>query len=284
MNMRSPAPIALLTDFGTQDAYVGMMKGVILRLCPAIPLIDLTHEIAAQNIRQAAFVLWTAYRYFPARTTFLTVVDPGVGSARRPVAIECGGFNFVGPDNGVFSEVLLEAEHWRAVAIDEYLALTEGLTATFHGRDLFAPTAARLACGAPLDTLGAATDRLVILPPPHLLITPNSIEGEVIYIDHFGNIVTSIGLFKWDMDGHLVLQPRLESAGQALRFAPDRVILYLRHLALSGIARTYTAAAPGEAIALINSAGQLEIAINQGSAGRTLGLQTGERIVIRLLE
>ncbi len=283
MSQNTPSPIVLLTDFGTQDAYVGMMKGVILRQCPAAPLIDLTHEIAPHNVPQAAFVLWTAYRYFPPESVFLVVVDPGVGSARHPLALETPQGRFVGPDNGVFSEVLREAETWRAVAIDPAAVAVPGsLSATFHGRDLFAPAAARLACGESLTALGQPVEKLVELPAPTLRLGDRAIEGEVIYVDHFGNVVTSIGRCDWLQEDVLRLQPRALPGATPLAFSAFQATVHVGRHVFSGIARTYTQVPVGQATPLINSAGLLEIAVNQGNAQQSLGLSIGARVVVRL--
>lgn len=275
-------PVVLLTDFGTKDAYVGMMKGVLQRLCPGVTMIDLTHAIPPQDVRQGAFVLWTAYRYFPEGTVFLVVVDPGVGSERKPVAIQAGGYKFVGPDNGVFGDVLAMLGEWQAVAIDETQALTEGLTATFHGRDLFAPTAARLAAGTALTALGDPVETLVELDPARFIITPTTVEGEITYIDHFGNVISSIGSFQWQEDGQVRLEPRLRPDLEALTLDPEKVKVTVSRYHFLRIARTYTEVEAGKSLALINSAGQLEIAINQGDAHNRLDLSIGNRITIHL--
>ncbi|NWG10082.1 MAG: SAM-dependent chlorinase/fluorinase, partial [Nitrososphaerales archaeon] len=248
---------------------------------PATPLIDLTHAIAPQNVRQAAFVLWTAYRYFPADTVFLVVVDPGVGSARHPVAVDTAQGRFVGPDNGVFSEVLTELGAWRAVAIEpERLGLPEP-SGTFHGRDVFAPAAARLACGDPIAALGSPVEKLVMLEPPRLVLTHHTIEGEVIYVDHFGNAVTSIGRCFWHQEGLIRLQPRLKPDAPSIVF-PAAAVVRAGSRTFQGIARTYTQVPPGQPTPLINSAAQLEIAVNQGNAQQTLGLAVGERVVVEI--
>ncbi|GAB4572056.1 MAG: hypothetical protein Kow0077_10420 [Anaerolineae bacterium] len=281
-NTQTQSPIILMTDFGTRDAYVGMMKGVMLRLCPGVPFIDLTHEIAPQDVRQAAYVLWSAYRYFPKGSVFLAVVDPGVGSSRRAIAVEAGPFKFVGPDNGIFQDVLGTIGEWRAVAIDPANAVPEGLTATFHGRDLFAPTAARLAAGQPLESLGTPVTDLVTMRAARLEITDTTIEGEVLTIDHFGNVVSSIGTCQWQDDGSLQLTPRLRPDLPTVQFDPKRARVTITRHHFSGIARTYTEVEAGKALALINSAGQLEIAVNQGSARDQLDLLVGNRVTIHL--
>jgi S-adenosylmethionine hydrolase len=271
----SPAPIALLTDFGTSDPYVGVMKGVMLGLCPAATFVDLTHAIAPQNVRQAAFALWTAYRYFPPDTVFLAVVDPGVGSTRRAIAVETARGRFVGPDNGLFGDVLAEVGSWRAVALDPARVALAGASFTFHGRDLFAPAAARLAAGAPLESLGTPLDTLVTLPPPAFASEPGALTGEVIYIDHFGNVVTSLGQFAWQSDGSLRLSPRLRPGADSLSVPANHLTITIGQQRYAAIVSTYAHSAPGDSLALINSAGMLEIAVNQGHAARQLGLAPG---------
>lgn len=282
MTTQPPAPIVLLTDFGTRDAYVGVMKGVILTQCDGTPpLIDLTHEIAPQNVYQAAFVLWTAYRYFPPLSVFLVVVDPGVGSARRAIAVETPQGRFVAPDNGVLTDVLADVETWRAVELDPaVVALPGGLSKTFHGRDLFAPAAARLACGASLNTLGPPLESLMLLDPPHFQRTEHAIEGEIIYCDHFGNAITSIGVCTWQADGTLALQPRFAADTAPLVFAPDAVTVQAGGQTFTRIATTYSDVPAGTATPLIGSSGHLEIGVNQGNAAAQLGLQPGDRITL----
>lgn len=261
---------------------MGIMKGVLLRGCPSASLIDLSHDIAPQSIQQAAFVLWTAYRYFPPESVFLVVVDPGVGSARRPVAIRGGDYHFVGPDNGVFSEVVAEIGQWDAVEIAETVNPHDVLSATFHGRDLFAPAAARLACGNDLEQIGPPVDSLVMTEPPRLAILEDRIEGEVIYNDHFGNVITSIGQLFWQTDGRLELRPRFMPDVTPVVFPADRVGVQIGRQLFSAIKRAYADVLSGEATPLVGSAGQLEIGVNGGSAAQKLGLAVGDRIAIHL--
>jgi S-adenosylmethionine hydrolase len=274
------SPLVLLTDFGLQDAYVGVMKGVILRLCPGVPLIDLTHAIRPQDVRQAAFVLQTSYRYFPPESVFLVVVDPGVGSSRRPIAIETEGGRFVGPDNGVFSGVLAEAPFWNAVEIDPARVALNGLSFTFHGRDLFAPAAARLARGDALDSLGSPAGNPVMLPPPHLVIGTEAIQGEVITADHFGNIITSISPLHWREDDALELRPRDPPEALPLIIDPKRAYVEIGGRVLNRISRTYAQVPPGQITALVNSIHHLEIAVNGGDAQATLGVEWGEKVIL----
>ncbi len=265
--------IALLTDFGTSDPYVGVMKGLIASRCPAARVIDITHAISPQNVRQAAYLLRSAYRYFPAYTVFLVVVDPGVGTARRAIAVQTGHGLYVGPDNGVLSLVLDAVGSWQAVVLRQ----PDGLSATFHGRDLFAPVAADLACGSPLSEVGSLTADLVHITLPLDSSTPGLLKGEVIHVDHFGNVVTSLGPFAWqpgERDLRLMTQP-----GQPeIVFAADRAGVVFGSRRLAGIHATYAEAGPGDLLALINSDRQLEIAVNQGQAASLTGLRSGDEI------
>src|SRR6476659_5142853 len=177
--------IALLTDFGTRDHYAGTMKGVVLGICPDVTLVDISHDIAAHDVLGGALELAAAYRYFPAGTIFLVVVDPGVGSARRGVAAEAGEFKFVAPDNGVLTAVFDEHAPKRVVELSERKYARPTVSRTFEGRDRFAPAAAWLAKGIELLALGrsaGALQRLDILKPSLL---PDRIEGEVVRVDRF---------------------------------------------------------------------------------------------------
>jgi S-adenosyl-L-methionine hydrolase (adenosine-forming) len=264
--------IALLTDFGTSDPYVGVMKGVIASRCEAARTIDITHDVNPQNVRQAAYLLRSAYRYFPAHTVFLVVVDPGVGTTRRPVAIQTGQGRFVGPDNGVFSAVLDEINTWQAVV----LRSPEPLSATFHGRDLFAPVAARLACGCSLLDVGSPTVELERINVTYVEHSgPSTLIGEVLHIDHFGNVVTSLGPFEWCGQDLMLTSKSVELA---IRFPATTAEIVIGKTHLSGVQATYGAVAPGDLLALINSDLQLEIAVNQGNAARRLGCEIGDSV------
>ncbi len=199
----NPTPaIALLTDFGLTDAYVGTMKGVMLSICPAARLIDLTHAVEPQNIRQAAYLLLTAYRYFPPQTVFLVVVDPGVGTARQPIAVETDHGFYVAPDNGVLSYVLSQVQIRQQVILQNPAYQLPAASQTFHGRDIFSPAAAHLANGVPITDLGPAVARIERLPDPLLKISAEQVCGEVLHIDHFGNVITSIGRLIWTGRGY----------------------------------------------------------------------------------
>ena len=278
-------PIALLTDFGLSDAYVGIMKGVMLSICPTARLIDITHDIAPQNVRQAAYVLMTAYRYFPPNTVFLIVVDPGVGTAREPVAVETDHGVFVAPDNGVLSYVLAEREVRRSVILQNPTYQLSGVSQTFHGRDIFSPAAAHLANNIPMDELGSALPDLVRLDTPRLDVETThgtiQIHGEVLHIDHFGNVITSIGQMNWRDEQTLQLAPRFGKSNQNLpSVIAERCQVTIGEQTLSPIRSTYGAVPPGTLMPLIGSSGHLEIGMNQGNAALTIQAALGDAVTV----
>src|SRR6266436_3528845 len=188
-----PRPvIALLTDFGTRDHYAGTMKGVVLGICPDATLVDISHGIDAHDVLAGALELAAAYRYFPAGTIFLVVVDPSVGSARRGIAADTGDHLFVAPDNGVLSVVLEQAKPKRVVELTDRRYARPTISRTFEGRDRFAPAAAWLAKGVNLTALGRPAGSPVRLHVPTPRITGEAIEGEVLRVDRFGNLITNI--------------------------------------------------------------------------------------------
>lgn len=275
--------IALLTDFGTIDTYVGVMKGVMLDIAPEVQLVDLTHAVQPQNIRQAAFALLNAYRYFPTGTIFLVVVDPGVGSVRRPIAVQSGGFTFVAPDNGVLSYVLreLDSPRQQAVELTSPLRRLSGTSSTFHGRDIFAPAAAHLAAGLMLHGLGEEVEALVTLPPPVLSVESSLVTGEVLHIDHFGSLVTSIGVLRWVEPSVLALKPRFNEA-EPLTFRADNAVVSIGGQQLEQIRHTYAEADPGRPLVLVGSSGYLELAVNGGSFAGQFGTEVGAPVQIRI--
>src|SRR5216684_1357565 len=185
--------ITLVTDFGSQDYFVGAMKGAILSVNPAAQIVDITHETPPQDIEAAAFNLLATYKDFPAGTIHVAVVDPGVGSTRRPILIECGRQFFVGPDNGIFSWICEREESCRALHLTNEKFFRHPVSATFHGRDVFAPVAAALACGISLQELGDEVDNLVRLNPLKPIVAGDGrINGRVIHIDRFGNCITNL--------------------------------------------------------------------------------------------
>ena len=187
--------ITLLTDFGLEDEYVGLMKGVVLSLCPAARIVDISHHVAPQDVRGGAFMLRSTYRYFPSQTIHLAIVDPGVGSSRSIVAIRTRDQVFLAPDNGILTFILEEQRIEQAVGVDNPQQVLTPISRTFHGRDVFAPVAARLACGIDFASLGSRMEprELVRLPLRPAGIDKNgNLVGSVIHIDRFGNLVTDI--------------------------------------------------------------------------------------------
>jgi S-adenosylmethionine hydrolase len=236
----------MLTDFGTSDSYVAEMKGVVLSRVPDAVLVDITHDIAPGDIRSAQFVLQRAWARFPAGSVHLAVVDPGVGSARRALAARHAGHGFVGPDNGLLTPVLADAT---IVS----LPIPDGAAPTFHGRDVFAPAAATLASGAPLDTLGERIADPVRLSAPRPEPGDGMLTGTVVYVDRFGTLVTNLAADR------LPPAARIEIAGRDA--GPLR--------------RTFSDVHPGALVPLIGSGGTVEVAVRDGSAARVLGAGTG---------
>jgi S-adenosylmethionine hydrolase len=275
--------IALLTDFGLRDVYVGVMKGVLATMAPEASVIDLTHEVDPGQVRVAAFRLWQALRYMPPGTVFLAVVDPGVGSFRRPMAASWKGFLFVGPDNGLFSYVLPDASDVRAVELDPSRLRGFPAAATFHGRDIFAPAAARLAEGAHLEDLGSLLSShapLVRLPHPRLTADPRAglIRGEVVCTDRFGNAVTSIGILR-PRGSQIELEPWAPGA-MAMSLDTAGLQVTLSSSTSLRLQRTFADAPQGTPVAYVGSDGLLEIGVNGGSAAAVLGLAAGAEIVL----
>jgi hypothetical protein len=270
-------PIVLLTDFSAQGSLVGIMRGVIAGIAPEVPVIDLNHSIPAGDIAQAAFALWQSAPYFPRGTVFLAVVDPGVGTERRGLAACWPGFSCVGPDNGLFTFLLAASDPDLVVELKETRFHLETPSATFHGRDIFAPVAAHLATGVPPDRFGPQALDLVRFPLPTLSLESGpSIRGEILHADPFGNLITSLGLLQQHDDG-LQFEPWLPGCPAASLegsyfhvLLPDGTRLALR--------RTFGEVAPGEPLAYIGSSGLLEIGINRGRAENVLPLAQGQSI------
>ena len=251
--------ITLTTDFGTTDYYVAALKGVVAGIAPAAQVIDITHEISAQNVRQAAYVLAAAVPFFPPGTIHVVVVDPGVGSARRPLAIASSNAMFVGPDNGVFTPVL-DTTDLRVVHLNRPEFWRPVISHTFHGRDIFAPVAAHLARGVALAELGDAINdpwKLDLEQPARL--TAGGLQGEVVHIDRFGNLITNI--------------PSSWLAGQ-------RWLVRIAGQTLDGVQAAYASVAPGQLLALVSSGDTLEIAVREGNAARQIAAGIGEPVVV----
>ena len=280
--MGRPPLVTLTTDFGTADGYVGAMKGVILRIAPDARLVDVSHEIAPHGVREAAFVLYAVYSYFPGYTVHVAVVDPGVGGERRAIAVHTPAGSFVGPDNGVFTYVMSQEEVRQVVEVSEPSYRLARVSGTFHGRDVFAPAAAHLAAGTPVDELGPSFDDPVVLEPPLLEVGPDSVEGEVMHVDRFGNAITSIGrlvLRGQDVQLEPALRPGRPPEG--VSFSAQGAVTAVGGREINGIYRTYAEAEVGQALVLVGSAGHLEIAVREGSAAQQLGLDVGAPATVR---
>ncbi len=256
--------ITLLTDFGLQDEYVGVMKGVILGIAPQAQIVDLTHAIPAQDILQGALALQRAASYFPPGTVHLAVVDPGVGTPRRPLAARLGAYFFVGPDNGLLTPLLAQSEAQAGAVYYVHLDRPEywlaQVSRSFHGRDIFAPVAAHLANGVPLLALGTSIHNPVRLEIPLPRRMPWGWEASVIHIDRFGNLATDL------RREHIAAQ-------QVLR-------IRILGAEIQGLSVAYGDRQPGELAALIDSGGWLSIALVNGSAAERLGATVGCKVDI----
>lgn len=264
---RSTRIITLTTDFGTSDAYVGIMKGVILGINPDVQVVDLTHAIPPQDIHDAALSIHSAHRYFPEGTIHTIVVDPGVGSDRQAVICQTDRAFFVCPDNGILTYLLHEIENAdgqsiKAVAIQNKAYYLPEVSNTFHGRDVFAPVAAHLSLDVPLANIGPPVTDIVQLPIPTHQVAGNTIIGQIVKIDRFGNAITNLS------------ESALAGIGSTyeIRVGSTRLTRLNRAYAESGI---------GKPLAIIGSFGVLEIAINGGSAETRLGLKRGDVVEIR---
>jgi S-adenosylmethionine hydrolase len=255
------ACITLTTDFGTGDWFVGTMKGVVLNLAPRTTVVDLTHDVAPGDIRAGAFALAASHAFFPRGTIHLAVVDPGVGSRRQAIAVRTSNYFFVGPDNGVLSWSLAKEKIKAIHALENQNFFLPQVSSTFHGRDVFAPVAARLSRGLPIHKLGPRLTDFVRLEWPQPRRSRRHIEGEILYIDRFGNAITNVSS---DILNGLDGEPAILLKGRRLR-----------------ISAFYQAVPPGRPVGVIGSSGFLEIAVNGGSAAKVLGLRVRMAVEVR---
>lgn len=266
-----PRIITLTTDFGTSDAYVGVMKGVILGINPDVQVLDITHAIPPQDVHEAAFLIDSAHRYFPKGTIHTVVVDPGVGSDRQAIVCQTDSAFFVCPDNGILSYIVQAVETachpYRSVAIENPAYLLPQVSNTFHGRDIFAPVAAHLSLGVLLANIGPPVAELVRLPIPTPHVSGNTITGQIVKIDRFGNAITNIS--------ESVLSAFLGLAAYEIRAGSAH---------LQRLNRAYAESKSGKPLAIIGSFGLLEIAVNGGNAEARLGLERGDTVVIQRLD
>jgi S-adenosyl-L-methionine hydrolase (adenosine-forming) len=246
--------ITLTTDFGLSDPFVGIMKGVILGITPDAQLVDISHDIRSYDITEAAFIIESMYPYFPEGTVHIVVVDPGVGSARRPLAASTHGQFFVAPDNGVLSTVLAD----EAYHIQNNRLFLKSVSQTFHGRDIFAPVAARLASGTPLEAVGTRISDFIRKPLPVPRREGRKIVGTVLRIDKFGNVITNVR--RSDLSPSFTMR--------------------VAGMPITRLCANFSEAEPGEFFAVEGSTGYIEIALNQASAADRLKLASGAEIEV----
>ncbi len=263
--MRFANLITLTTDFGLQDPYVGQMKGAILKRNITARMIDLTHAVPPHDVLNGAITIRASYNYFPKGTVHLVVVDPGVGSQRKILAVMADGHLFVAPDNGLITLLVKENKIQAAYRVENSSLFPREVSATFHGRDIMAPVAAALADGMELDMVGPKIEVgacvLLDLPEPHF--DENGITGQVLYIDNFGNIRTTI------TTAHLGHYQPASFSG-----------IYIGDNQINAISATYSDQPEGELVAMIDSAGYLEIAVNRGSAAQKTNCRKGDPVAV----
>ena len=259
--------IAMMTDFGLGDGDVGVMKGVIAGITPNVHLIDITHDVAPQNVASGAWILASAYRYFPQGTVFVCVVDPGVGSSRGAIAMHAGNWFFVGPDNGLFSYIFMQQPVYQAVVLDNPGYHLSQVSSTFHGRDIFAPAGAHLARGVALYELGTQLEPAALqrIEAGHPVRHGSRIDAHILHVDHFGNLITSIPLS---------MVPELFSSSQVhIVFPATNAVVDQR--------RRFFAEGPDDNQPFIygDSSGYVGVAVRNGDAARMLGAHFGTPII-----
>lgn len=263
------ALIAFISDFGTRDHYAACMKGVVLQINPRATLVDISHHVPPHDVLAAAFILRQAFPFFPEETVFVCVVDPGVGTARRVLAARYNNRIVVTPDNGTLTLLQRDAELAEMRVVENRRFFGSTLSTTFHGRDVLAPVAAHISKGTALHLLGPVAERIEMLQLAKPIHEPNgAIRGQVLLVDHFGNLVTNISVL--DLS--------------AARSTNRRHIVSLGDRLIGPVQTTYADAPAGEALALVGSSQMLEIAINQGNAAQTLHAQRGTPVVVASVE
>ncbi len=268
--------IALMTDFGTRDYYVAAMKGVILQLNPRVTILDISHEISAQDLYHGAYVLRQSLPYFPTETIFVAVIDPTVGSRRRILAARYSDRVVLAPDNGLLTLLQRDAELQEIRTVENRRFFASTVSSTFHGRDIFAPVAAHLSLGVPLADLGPIATQIEVLE----IAKPRrnqdgSIEGQVTLVDHFGNLITNIS----ELDLSAARSPQRISPSAELGKGHFDVFIGPHHI--GPIHSTYADVPFGQPVAVLGSSRMLEVAINSGDAAKTLGVQRGEAVTVR---
>jgi hypothetical protein len=255
--------ITLITDFGERDEYAGVMKGVILKINPSCQIVDVTHQISPQDITEAALILNNSYSYFPQGTVHVVVVDPGVGSSRRPIALLADGHYFVGPDNGVLTTVYLKKGKKRTYELTNRKYFLTEISSTFQGRDIFAPIAAHLSLGVDPRELGREIDDPVTLDDFNPELSKDIIKGKVIHCDRFGNLITNIS------------RDVFTSFTKGKKF-----IIRIAYLVVNSISDAYYVGKEGELLALFGSSDWLEFSVKNGSARDLLKVRKGEIVIV----
>lgn len=259
--------ITLLTDFGTRDPYVASMKGVILGINPEAKIVDITHQIPPQDILEAAYTLYTSYKYFTKGTIHVIVVDPGVGSRRRIIALKTRDYIFIAPDNGVLSLVLQKEKVKEIVKVTNKKYFLKPVSDTFHGRDIFSPVAAHLSQGVSFKNIGKRTKKIRELKISKPEVSRGQVIGRIIHIDRFGNLVTNIDK---------------ETMKSEVQGPMSKVKINIGKRRIRGIRKSYTEVKKGELLALFGSSGFLEISINLGNASKVLNVKKGEKIKVKV--
>lgn len=256
--------LSLLTDFGTQDGFVGVMKGVIWEICPTVKIADISHQIQHQSVIQGAYILWRVAPYFGDGTVHVAVVDPGVGTRRRAIAAQLGTQFYVAPDNGLLTLLIQDAEKKHLpinfVNLDNPKYWLQNITHTFHGRDIFAPVGAHLAAGVPLSELGTSIIDPILLDLPKATQTPQGWDAQITLIDHFGNLRTNLHT------SQIAGEASFRILGQEIE----------------SLSKSYGQHAAGDLVAIADSGGYLEIAVVNGSAEKRLGAKTGDLVEVIL--
>jgi len=259
--------VTLLTDFGTRDHYVASMKGVILSIAPGATVVDITHGVPKWDVRAGAYLLRCAYKYFPRGTVHVAVVDPGVGTGRRALAVETRDYYFVGPDNGLLMPAALEDGVVRVVSIENPRYMRPAVSHTFHGRDVFAPAAAHLALGVDIRELGPEVTDYAVPGFARPRVGEAEVSGEVVYVDDFGNAATNVTLDDLGAAGL--------GYGDSVEVETPRGTFAVR------LVRTFGEVGEGEPLLLVNSEGFLELAVNRGRGSDYFGVSPGTPIRVR---
>jgi S-adenosylmethionine hydrolase len=257
--------ITLLTDFGTADGFVGAMKGVIFSLNPSATVVDITHDIASQDIMGGALALAAAVPFFPEGSIHVAVVDPGVGTARKPILVTWRSRYLIGPDNGLLSLVFPETEPATVYHLEDRSKFLANVSCTFHGRDVFAPAAARLSAGAKPEDFGPRLEQWERLRIPRPVFEKERISGQVIHVDRFGNLITNVREEDLPLGRHRK-QLKIRLAGRVI----------------TGVLTSYAEVEPGETLAVIGSGGFLELSQNRGNASSFLGVSAGACFAVDL--